>query len=561
MPQRLSPLEVSMLALDTAHTPGHVGTVDIFEPGTEGFDYERLIALMRQRIEFVPRYRQRVREVPGRLASPIWVDDENFDLTFHVRQSALPRPGTFAQLREFVGRVLARRLDRSRPLWELYLVEGLEGGRFALVAKSHLCLVDGIDTVEIGQVLLDVESDPSASAGRSESSWRPLAEPSAVELVAGALMESAQDPVRAVQNARGVLIGALGIAVAVGEAVGGLGAAVGSLAADALRGTRQPSGSPLTGIVSEQRRVATLCVSLADLKAIRSQHDHTINDVVLAIITGGLRAWLLTRGESLSAGATVTALVPMSVTEDEGVPTSLGSQVTPHLQALPIGEPNALMRLHQVAFGTQAHQGERPGRRRSLDLRHRRLRADHPARPRSPGGRRSGPQAARRGDHERAGTAGADVRGRRAADAAAIPVLPLAAGHLLAIGVTSYDGEVCVGLNADRDAVRDLDVLAQCLNDALEELLDTTVRAGSLRQPTRKATPAAKRAAATKAALREEQARKATGQKRAAVRKLASTAGNLGAATLRRRRSGPPRRRRRPGRRRSRRWSRRPARR
>src|SRR6478752_3890569 len=371
VPQRLSPLEVSMLALDTAHTPGHVGTMDIFEPGPEGFDYERLIALVRQRIEFVPRYRQRIREVPGRLAAPVWVDDENFDLTFHVRQSALPRPGTFAQLREFVGRVLARRLDRSRPLWEMYLVEGLEGGRFALVAKSHLCLVDGIDTVDIGQVLLDAEPEPTASTGeRTESTWRPLAEPSAVDLVAGALLESAQDPGRAVQNARGALMGVLGVAVAVGDAVGGIGAAAGGLAADALRGTRPPAGSPLTGMLSEQRRVATMCVPLADLKAVRSEHSHTINDVVLAMIAGGLRSWLLTRGESLSGGATVTALVPMSVTEEEGVPTSLGSSVAPHLLPLPIGEPNALMRLHQVAFGTQAHResGRAVGARSIADI-------------------------------------------------------------------------------------------------------------------------------------------------------------------------------------------------
>ena len=152
MPQRLTPLEVSLLALDTAHTPGNAGTVDIFDSGPEGFEYERLIGLIRERIAFVPRYRQRVRGIPARLAPPVWVDDENFDLTFHVRRSALPRPGTLVQLREFVGRVLARRLDWSRPLWEMYLVEGLEDDRFALVAKSHLCLVDGIDTVEIGQV-------------------------------------------------------------------------------------------------------------------------------------------------------------------------------------------------------------------------------------------------------------------------------------------------------------------------------------------------------------------------------------------------------------------------
>ena len=157
MPQRLTPLEVSLLALDTAHTPGHVGTVDIFDAGPDGFDYERLIGLIRERIAFVPRYRQRVRGVPARLAGPVWVDDENFDLTFHVRRSALPRPGTPEQLREFVGRVLARRLDRSRPLWEMYLVEGLADNRFALVGKSHLSLVDGIDTVDIGQVVLDAD--------------------------------------------------------------------------------------------------------------------------------------------------------------------------------------------------------------------------------------------------------------------------------------------------------------------------------------------------------------------------------------------------------------------
>ena len=152
-----------MLALDTAHTPGHVGTVDIFDAGPDGFDYERLIGLIRERIAYVPRYRQRVRGVPARLAGPVWVDDENFDLTFHVRRSALPRPGTPEQLREFVGRVLARRLDRSRPLWEMYLVEGLEDDRFALVGKSHLRLVDGIDTVDIGQVLLDAVDSRTVS--------------------------------------------------------------------------------------------------------------------------------------------------------------------------------------------------------------------------------------------------------------------------------------------------------------------------------------------------------------------------------------------------------------
>ena len=229
MPQRLTPLEVSLLALDTAHTPGHVGTVDIFDAGPDGFDYERLIALIRERIAFVPRYRQRVRAIPAQLAGPVWVDDENFDITFHVRRSALPRPGTLAQLREFVGRVLARRLDRSRPLWEIYLVEGLEDGRLALVAKSHLCLVDGIDNVEIGQVLLDSTARTHAipTAGVDADAWQPVPEPSSLELLADALLESAQDPTMALQNVRGALASALGVAVAVGEAVGGIGGALG----------------------------------------------------------------------------------------------------------------------------------------------------------------------------------------------------------------------------------------------------------------------------------------------------------------------------------------------
>jgi diacylglycerol O-acyltransferase len=325
-----------------------VGTVDIFNSGPEGFDFGALIALIRERIAFVPRYRQRVRGIPARLAPPVWADDENFDLTFHVRRSALPRPGTLAPLRELVGRVMARRLDISWPLWEMYLVEGLEGDRLALLAKSHLCLVDGIDTVEIGQVLLDTTARPHAlpGTGTDDDSWHPASEPSSLELVAKVLWDSVQDPAMAIDNLRGVLTSALGVAVAVGEAVGGIGGALGELASDALRGRRPSADSPLTGMVSEQRRFTTISASLTDLKAVRQVHDHTINDVVLAMISGGLRSWLLTRGESISSGSSLTALVPMSVTEDDGEPTSLGSQVAPHLQRLPIGEPNPLMRLH-----------------------------------------------------------------------------------------------------------------------------------------------------------------------------------------------------------------------
>jgi diacylglycerol O-acyltransferase / wax synthase len=528
MPQRLTPLEVSLLALDTAHTPGHVGTVDIFDAGREGFEYERLIALIRERIAFVPRYRQRIRGIPAHLAGPVWVDDENFDLTFHVRRSALPRPGTLDQLREFVGRVLARRLDRSRPLWEMYLVEGLEDNRFAVVAKSHLCLVDGVDNVEVGQVLLDSTAHthalPSPSGGVDP--WHPVPEPSSLELLAGALFESVQDPALALQNLRGALTGALGVAVAVGEAVGGIGGALGELAADALLGQRPAADSPFAGVVSEQRRFATVVASLDDLKAVRQEHHHTINDVVLAMISGGLRSWLLTRGESIRPGSSLAALVPMSVTEDDGEPTSLGSQVAPHLQRLPIGEPNALMRLHQVAYDTQAHKdsGRAVAARSLADIA-----GFAPTTLHALGVRTSTEVVRKQHDLVITNVPGPQVPlfAAGAQLVASYPALPLSVGHLLAVGVTSYNGEVFFGLNADRDAINDLGVLAQCLLDALEELLDTTVRATTVRQPTRKASAAARRAAAKKAAARQEAARMRAAQKRAAVRNLVYRATEL----------------------------------
>lgn len=529
MPQRLTPLEVSLLALDTAHTPGHVGTVDIFDSGPDGFDYERLIALIRERIAFVPRYRQRLRGVPAQLAGPVWVDDENFDLTFHVRRSALPRPGSLTQLREFVGRVLARRLDRSRPLWEIYLVEGLQDNQFALVAKSHLCLVDGIDNVEIGQVLLDssAQSQRVAGTGADVTSWDPAPEPSSVELLAGALLESAQDPAIALQNVRGALTSALGVAVAVGEAVGGIGGVLSELAADALLGQRRATDSPLSGVVSEQRRFATVVASLSDLRAVRQEHHHTINDVVLAMISGGLRSWLLTRGESIRSGSSLSALVPMSVVEDEGELTSLGSQVAPHLQSLPIGEPNALMRLHQVAYDTEAHKdsGRAVAARSLADIA-----GFAPTTLHALGVRTSTEVVRKQHDLMITNVPGPQMplfaAGARLV--ASYPVLPLSVGHLLAVGVTSYDGEIFLGLNADRDAIGDLEVLAQCVRDALEELLDTTVRGTTARQPTRKAPVAARRAAAKKAAARQEATREATAQKRAAVRNLVSRAAELG---------------------------------
>src|SRR3954467_1121798 len=183
MSERLRASDLALLADETPQTPMHNATLEIFDPAESGLDYDALVAHIDDRIAFVPRYRQRVRRVPGRLANPVWVDDEDFDLGYHVRRSALPRPGTMDQLRELTARIMSRRLDPDRPLWEVYFVEGLEGGRVALLSKSHQVLVDGVSTVDLGQVLLDVDPGPRQVVPED---WRPSPEPSATALVLGA---------------------------------------------------------------------------------------------------------------------------------------------------------------------------------------------------------------------------------------------------------------------------------------------------------------------------------------------------------------------------------------
>ncbi|MDP9318763.1 MAG: wax ester/triacylglycerol synthase family O-acyltransferase, partial [Actinomycetota bacterium] len=192
----------------------HVATLDVFGPGGSGFDYARLVALIGDRIEFVPRYRQRIQPIPGRLANPVWVDDEDFDLTFHIRRSALPRPGSMDQLRDLVARIMSRRLDRSRPLWETYLVEGLEGGRFAILAKSHQALVDGT-TVDLAQLILDDTPDAPQTP---DVRWQPDHQRSSVELVLDSVAQMVRDPGVVADAVRGQVIGLRALADRVRDA-------------------------------------------------------------------------------------------------------------------------------------------------------------------------------------------------------------------------------------------------------------------------------------------------------------------------------------------------------
>jgi diacylglycerol O-acyltransferase / wax synthase len=461
MSQRLRPRDLAFLAEESASTPLHNATVEIFEPGDSGFDYQCLVALIRDRISFVPRYRQRVQSVPGRLANPIWVDDPDFDIGFHVRRSALPRPGSMDQLRELVARIVSRPLDRHRPLWEVYFVEGLDGGRVAVLSKSHQALVDGIDTVDLGQVLLDVGSE-QRMLGNDE--WNPPARPSPAAVVAGAFRDSVRQPGTVLDTLRSNAGSARRVAEG---AVGRAGTIT-----DALTNRRPTRESPISGELSQQRRFVTVRTDLASYRKVRRAHDGTINDVILATITGGLRTWLMTRAESLGGLRKIKAVVPVSVIDEELEATSLGSQIAAHLVSLPVGEPSAVVRLHQVSYSFQAHKetGRAVAANRLAGIAGFAPATFHAI------GSRVAADELRRGAQISITNVPGPQSSLYAAGARMLetyPVHPLTRDHAVAIGVTSYDGAVYYGITTDRYLLPDADVLGQCIIEALDELLDS----------------------------------------------------------------------------------------
>ncbi|MEI2622205.1 MAG: wax ester/triacylglycerol synthase family O-acyltransferase [Candidatus Nanopelagicales bacterium] len=461
MPDRLSAVDVSFLYLEDETTPMHVGEILVFQAPDSGFDYDRLVTLIRRRIAFVPRYRQRVRWVPGRLANPVWVDDQDFDVAFHVRRSALPSPGTDGQLRELAARIMSRPLDPTRPLWEVYLVEALQGGRFAILTKTHQSMVDGTAAVDIGQVILDPTPDPRPTP---DVHWNPSQEPSGAELVAGAVVDSVRRPAVVVDNARKGLAD-------VSDAATGLLRQAGGLVSALWTAARPPAESPLNVPIGAQRRFGTATADLEDFKRIRREHGGTINDVVLAVIAGALRAWLMTRQENVGSRHTIRAMVPVSV-QDIGQRTP-ANRVAAFLVDLPTGEQDPVVRLNRISFEMAQHKdgGHMVGAQSLVALTGFTPPTLHAM------GARLGADLSRRvanvvitnvpGPQQPLYVAGAQLL-------AAYPILPLVKSMAVSIGLTSYNGGVYFGLNADRDAMDDIDVLTACISEAIDELLDTT---------------------------------------------------------------------------------------
>ena len=457
MTERMSATDVSFLYLEGRTTPQHVGGIAVFEMPADGFDYDRLIQLLDERISLVPRYRQKVRTVPAHLANPVWVDDPSFDITYHVRRSALPRPGTDAQLVEFAARIQSRPLDRNRPLWEMYLLEGLSDDRLAIITKTHSAMIDGVGTVDIVQVILDESPQPHRTV---EALWMPEPEPSGKALVVDAVTGALRRPTAIVDAAR---LGTKDARVVLGRVSSGVAHVV-ATAASVVR-PRPPA--PLSVTIGEQRRIAIARSCLDDYRRVRRAHGGSVNDVVLATVTGALRGWLLSRDVPVEPGLTVRVLAPVSVAESGDV---YDSRVAGLLVDLPVGEPDPLRRLAQVRAATAAHIAS--GRSVAADA----LVEFSGLAP--PTLHALGARAAHSLTRRLFSLVVTNVPGPQtplyAAGARLLemyPIVPLNGGQALSIGLTSYDGGVYYGVNGDRDAVPDLRVVAELLEQALAELV------------------------------------------------------------------------------------------
>ncbi|KUI31135.1 diacylglycerol O-acyltransferase [Mycobacterium sp. IS-1496] len=463
MVTRLSASDAEFFRLENTSTPMYVGTLSILRKPRSGLSYETLLHTVEQRLPQIPRYRQKVREVTMGLARPVWIDDREFDITYHIRRSALPSPGSDSQLHDLVARLGSRPLDKSRPLWEMYLVEGLAKNRVAIYTKSHQALVNGMTALEIGHVIADRTQRPPEFG---EDIWIPAREPSDRALLLGAVGEWVTRPAEQLAAVRSAVTD-----LANTEQLVAAGHRVAGLARTFARGTA-PS-SPLNTTVSRNRRFTVAGHRLEDYRSVRARYDCDINDVVLAVVAGALRNWLLSRGEPVTPTATVRAMAPMSVYPDADIdssgPGQAISQVSPFLVDLPVGESNAVVRLSQIAHATESH----PTAPSLVDARTIvTLSGFAPPTLHAMGIRVATTFPARQFNLLITNVPGAQkqmfVAGTKLLETYAVP--PLLHNQVLALGVTSYNGELYFGINADRDAMSDVDVLPGLLSESLDEL-------------------------------------------------------------------------------------------
>ncbi len=462
-PDRLSPLDASFLHIEDGVSHMHIASVAIFEGPPPPF--ADVVAMVDAKLDQVPRYRQKVRFVPFELGRPVWVDDVHFNIEYHLRHTALPSPGGESDLRKLVGRVMAQPLDRSKPLWEIWVVEGLEDGRWAVLAKTHHALVDGVSGTDLLAVIMDLS--PDAARPEHPSQWTPHAEPSGTELVVEALENMVRSPYEQLRAARAQTRWLRQAAAYATEVASGV---------FALSGLVRPTPvSSLNGPLGPHRRYAWATTTVSDIRTVRKEHGGTFNDVVLACITNGFRELLLARDEDVER--VVRTLVPVSVRARDESGRAVGdgtyeNKVSAMFAELPVEIEDPAVRLAAITDqmkdlkeSKQAVAGEAltsmsgfaPPMLLALGMRIATRAAQHNVNTVTTNV--PGPQFP------------LYAAGRRMLRA--FPYVPLGGQIRLGIAIFSYDGEVNFGITGDYDTTPDIDVLAHGIEDGMAQLLKT----------------------------------------------------------------------------------------
>ncbi|MGN6167443.1 MAG: WS/DGAT/MGAT family O-acyltransferase [Solirubrobacteraceae bacterium] len=470
---RLTPIDASFLHQEGPSSHMHIGAVLLFEGPPPAFpDYLRHV---RGRLHLVPRYRQKLATPPLQTGRPLWVDDPDFNLEYHVRHTALPSPGTEEQLLLLAGRIASQRLDRSQPLWENWLVEGLDSGGFALIFKTHHSMVDGIAGVDLATVLLDLERTPRTPKQDLEP-WRPQREPSAADLLVAGARGFVGTGVHLADRTLQAAADPASTASKLVEAAEGIGELIWAVLNPAPE-------TPLNVEIGPHRRYAVVRQELDDYRGVKNKLGGTVNDVVLTVVAGALADWLQTRGVR-TQGLQLRALVPVSVrTERER--HMLGNQLTAMRGPLPVYISDPVARLRYIS---EAMDGLKESKQA--------VAASTIARVNNLAPPTLLAQASRLQFSTRlfnllvTNIPGPQfplyVLGRQLHDL--FPVAFLPSHHALAVAIMSYNGSIDFGLLADYNALPDLDLIVSGINDSLEALLDAAGGKGPAHGPRRART-------------------------------------------------------------------------
>ena len=454
---RLTAIDASFLAQEGPTSHMHIGALTILEGPAPPFG--EFLDLIRSRLHLVPRYRQKLSFPPVETGRPVWVDDPNFNLEYHVRQTALPRPGSESQLFKLVSRIFSQQLDRSKPLWEMWVIEGLEGGRWALISKTHHSVIDGVSGVDLATVMFDVTPEMRV-VDHPDEAWEPAAEPTPAALIASGAVGIARTALGAAARVAHLATRPQEAASEVRDGLEGIGELV-------WAGLNPAPDTPLNVEIGPHRRYRVVKADLADFKLIKDELGGTVNDVVLAVVSGALRQWLRSRGVR-AEGLELRALVPVSVrAPDAG--GQLGNQIVAMRGPLPVYVDDPVARLKVVRQGMgelkeskqavgaavlAGAQGFAPptvlaqASRLNFSTRLFNLIVTNVPGPQFP----------------------LYVAGRKMDDLYPIAFLPK--DHALALAIMSYDGGLNFGLLGDYDALPDIDAFADGLRGAIDELLE-----------------------------------------------------------------------------------------